>query len=96
MSEISINPAALHIVANVLGNSDQKAMETVTPRSDNSAPVISKVRARVGSDDEKITSSAEAHAATLASRKLIQADTNAALMAQAHNLPSEVLDLLGD
>ena len=96
MSEISINPAALHIVANVLKGNDQKSTEISNSSFGKEAPVVANVRSHDGVDGEKIMSSIEAQAATVASSKLIRSDANTALMAQANNLPSDVLDLLGD
>lgn len=96
MSDISINPAALHIVANALTNKETRTQEDTVATNNNSDAVISNVRKQDNNFNEKIKTSTEAQAATAESSRLIKSDIDTALIAQANNLPSEVLELLGD
>ena len=96
MSEISINPVALHIVGNVYSNSDVKEPIKEVPQKKEGAAVVANVRGQGQSTNEIITSSVAAKAATAATSELIKSDTAAAMRAQADYLPSEVLELLED
>jgi len=96
MSELSINPVALHLVSNVFSNTVPKSSEDETAELGVGAPVVANVRERDTGDNEVITSSSQAQAAITTSRELIMSDAVAALAAQGNNLPSDVLELLED
>jgi len=96
MSEISINPAALHMVSSVFSNNDVKEVEETESQIGVGAPVFANLRTQGVDDNEAIVSSAQAKEATAASSRLIKSDALAAMMAQANQLPSDVLDLLDD
>lgn len=96
MSEISINPAALHMVGSVFSNNEVKPAEEEDAQFGIGAPVVANVRNQDVEDSEAIVSSAQAKEATAASTRLIKSDALAAMMAQANQLPSGVLELLED
>ena len=95
MSDLSINPVALHLVSNVFSNPGSKSVEEESVQLGVGAPVVANIRERVA-DGEVITSTSEAQAAITSSRDLIMSDAVAALAAQGNNLPSDILDLLED
>ena len=96
MSDLTINPVALHLVSNVFSNPETKAVEEETTQLGVGAPVVANVRDRGAEDAEVIKSASQAQAAITQSRELIMSDAVAALAAQGNNLPSEVLDMLDD
>ena len=83
------------MVGSVYANNDVKSAEE-NGQVEIDAPVKANVRSQGAEDSQTIISSAAAKAATAASSKLIKSDALAAMMAQANQLPSDVLDLLED